>query len=120
MAHDRQTEASAGKNSQLPPGSAVDTAGLVEYAAGSVVSRTILDNVGGSVTLFAFDAAQGLSEHAVPFDAVVSVLDGRANLLIGGEEVVVETGQLAIMPANVPHAIKGGGRFKMMLAMLRK
>jgi quercetin dioxygenase-like cupin family protein len=91
----------------------------VEYSSGSIVSKTILENKSGTITLFAFDADQGLSEHTAPFDAVVQVLDGEAELTIGGNLIRAKEGELAVMPANVPHAVKAGRRFKMLLTMLK-
>ncbi len=110
-----------GKTSEanVPAAVAVDLAGLVEYAEGSIVSRTIADNDAGTLTLFAFDAGQGLSEHSAPFDAFVHVLDGEAELVIGGETVRAGAGEFVVMPANVPHAVAAPKRFKMFLAMLR-
>ena len=93
--------------------------GLVEYAADSIVSKTIVDKTAGSITLFAFDEGQRLSEHTSPYDAVVQVLDGRAGLTIGGQEKDVAAGQLIIMPANVPHAVTAKEPFKMLLIMIR-
>ena len=104
---------------EVPEAEAVDLAGLVQYADGSVVSRTVADNRSGTLTLFAFDAGQGLSEHSAPFDAVVQVLDGEAELVIGGKPVATQAGQITLMPANVPHAVKAVRRFKMLLIMLR-
>lgn len=104
---------------QIPAGEAVDLASLVDYASGSIVSRQLAKNDAGTLTLFAFDTGQGLSEHSAPFDAVVHILDGEAELIIGGNAVVAKTGQLVIMPADVPHAVKAPQRFKMFLAMLR-
>ena len=103
----------------LPKAEAVTLADLVDYAPGAVVSRTIARNDAGTVTLFAFDAGQELSEHSAPFDALVHVLDGRAELIIGGEAVPTGQGQLVVMPADVPHAVKAPERFKMLLVMLR-
>lgn len=93
--------------------------GLVEYATDSIVSKTLLDKTAGTITLFAFDKGQKLSEHTVPFDAVVQVLDGSGQLTIGGESVSVPAGQIIIMPANVPHSVVAEERFKMMLIMIR-
>ncbi|MGE5296498.1 MAG: cupin domain-containing protein [Solirubrobacterales bacterium] len=93
--------------------------GLIEYAEDSIVSKTILDKPVGTITLFAFDAGQQLSEHTAPYDAVVQVIDGRGRLTIGGEPVTVETGQIVIMPGNVPHSVAADGRFKMLLTMIR-
>jgi quercetin dioxygenase-like cupin family protein len=107
------------QHSGLQPGRAFDLAGLVEYAEGSIVSRTIADSPAGTLTLFAFDAGQSLSEHQAPFDAVVQVLDGSAELTIGGRPVPAKAGQVVVMPANVPHAVRAGKRFKMLLTMIR-
>jgi len=103
----------------LPPSEAIDPADAVQYAPGSIVSRTIAENDTGTLTLFAFDAGQGLSEHSAPFDAIVQVLDGEVELTIGGEVVRAAAGQLVVMPANVPHAVKAPVQFKMLLTMLR-
>jgi quercetin dioxygenase-like cupin family protein len=94
-------------------------AGLIDYAEDSVVSKTIIDKPVGTLTLFAFDAGQGLSEHTAPYDAVVQVLDGRAILTIGGKKTLVSAGQLIIMPANVPHSVAAEEKFKMLLTMIR-
>lgn len=101
-------------------GKAIRIAEHVEYAAGSIVSRTLIDKKTGTLTLFAFDAGQNLSEHTAPFDAVVQVLDGEAALVIGGNEVRAPTGSLVIMPANIPHALRAEKRFKMLLTMIRE
>lgn len=103
----------------LPVGVKVAIAGLVEYAEGAIVSRTIAKNDAGTITLFAFDAGQELSEHTTPFDAFVHVLDGEAELIIGGRTVTAGAGELVVMPADVPHAVKAPSRFKMLLTMLR-
>ena len=92
---------------------------LVEYQAGSIVSRILVKQEKGNVTLFAFDAGQELSEHTAPFDALVIVLDGEAEVSIEGNARPVAAGQMIIMPANRPHAVKAPGRFKMMLVMIR-
>ncbi len=91
----------------------------VAYAEGAVVSRTIIENGGGTVTLFSFDADQGLSEHAAPFDAMVCILDGEVRITIGGRPYHLKTGESIIMPANVPHALEAVTAFKMMLVMLK-
>jgi len=93
--------------------------GLVEYQQGSVVSRTILKSSTGSVTLFAFDKGQELSEHTVPHDALVHVLDGQAEIRISGTAYRVEQGEMIVLPANEPHAVRALGSFKMLLTMLR-
>ncbi|MBK8290714.1 MAG: cupin domain-containing protein [Flammeovirgaceae bacterium] len=91
----------------------------IEYAAGSVVSKTIVKKPTGTITLFAFDAGEGLSEHTAPFEAVVQILDGTAEITIDGKPFTVETGAGIILPAQVPHALKALERFKMMLTMIK-
>jgi quercetin dioxygenase-like cupin family protein len=95
-------------------------ASLVDYAADSIVSKTMLDKPAGTITLFAFDKGQKLSEHTAPYDAVVQIVDGSAQLTIGGLGVVASAGEIIIMPANVPHAVNAGEKFKMLLTMIRK
>ena len=107
------------KRRKLAAAKAHGLAGLVDYSEGSIVSRTLAENKAGSLTLFAFDADQGLSEHSAPYDAVVQVLDGAVELTIGGKAVRAAAGQLVVMPANIPHAVKATTRFKMLLTMLR-
>jgi len=92
---------------------------LAQYQAGSVVSRIILKNPGGTVTVFAFEAGEGLSEHTAPFDALVLVVEGEARVSIAGDEHTVGAGQLLKLPANVPHALKAVERFKMILVMIK-
>lgn len=100
-------------------GKAFDLEAHVSYADGSVVSKTLLKKEIGNLTLFAFDKGQGLSEHTAPFDAVVVILDGEAEVTLGGEPQTVAAGQMLIMPANVPHALTARERFKMLLVMIR-
>ncbi|MFO8080346.1 MAG: cupin domain-containing protein [Armatimonadota bacterium] len=100
-------------------GRTIDMAGLVEYQEGSVVSRTIIERETGTVTLFAFGAGQGLSEHTTPYDALVQVLDGAARITIGGTDHAVEAGEMLIMPADIPHALHADEAFKMLLVMIR-
>lgn len=92
---------------------------LVEYQEGSVVSRTIVKKNTGTITLFAFDEGQGLSEHSAPFDALVYVLDGEVEVVISGKPFHLKAGEMIIMPANDPHALKALKKFKMMLIMIR-
>ena len=105
--------------SSVPTAEAVDLTALVRYADGSIVSRTIADTGAGTVTLFAFDEGQKLSEHSAPFDAIVQVIEGEAELTIGGKAVRASAGQLVVMPADVPHSVGATRRFKMLLTMLR-
>ncbi len=100
-------------------GKALNTRELIDYANDSVVSKTLIDTAAGTITLFAFDKAQGLSEHTAPFDALVQIVDGEAAITIGGNATKVTEGQMIIMPAGVPHALKAVTRFKMLLTMIR-
>jgi quercetin dioxygenase-like cupin family protein len=92
---------------------------LVAYQEGSVVSRTLIDKKIGTLTVFSFDAGQGLSEHTAPYDAFVQILDGEAEVTIDGTVQHLSAGQMIIMPADRPHALKGVKRFKMLLVMIR-
>jgi quercetin dioxygenase-like cupin family protein len=92
---------------------------FVSYQKGSVVSKTLIERKTGTVTLFAFDKGQALSEHKAPYDALVCVLDGQAEISIGGEPALVKAGEMLIMPADIPHALKAVAPFKMMLTMIR-
>ncbi len=98
---------------------AVNLKTLTDYQKGSIVSKEILKKESGSVTIFAFDRGQGLSEHTAPFDALVCVLDGNGEIIISGESYNVQEGEMIIMPADEPHAVKANERFKMMLVMIR-
>ncbi len=95
-------------------------AGLVEYQEGSVVSRELVRKPAGTVTVFAFDAGQGLSEHTAPFDAIVDVLEGEADVRIGGIPHRVGAGEFIVMPAGRPHSLSAVKRFKMLLVMIRE
>jgi quercetin dioxygenase-like cupin family protein len=92
---------------------------MVEYQEDSVVSRTLIKKDKGTVTLFAFEESQGLSEHTAPFDAMVCVLEGKVEVTISGRPTVLSAGEMIIMPAGEPHALKAVERFKMMLIMIR-
>ena len=92
---------------------------LLDYQEGSVVSRTIMDKKTGTVTLFAFDQGQGLSEHTAPFDALVHLIDGEAEITIAGKPLRLKKGEMVIMPAGDPHALKAVKKFKMILIMIR-
>jgi quercetin dioxygenase-like cupin family protein len=100
----------------LKPVSVVD---MVDYQEASVVSKTILEKKTGTVTLFAFDKGQGLSEHTAPFDALVQVLDGEVEIKISNKPFLLQQGEMIIMPANEPHALTAVKRFKMLLTMIR-
>lgn len=94
-------------------------ADLVTYQAGSIVSRSLMKHGGGSVTAFAFDTGQELSEHTTPFDALIHVLDGVASVSIAGHASLVSAGGLIRLPANIPHGVRAAERFKMLLTMIR-
>ena len=104
---------------KLEPAKTYLMAGLVDYSEGAVVSRTVIKNPAGTVSLFSFDEGQALSEHSAPFDALVQVLDGEVELIIGGETILAKTGETVIMPANIPHAVNAVKRFKMLLTMIK-
>lgn len=93
---------------------------LLVYVTDSVVSRTIMKGKAGTVTLFAFDKGQELSEHSAPFDAMVQVLDGEVTLTIGGKPITATTGETVIMPADIPHGVYATTQFKMLLTMIRE
>ena len=92
---------------------------LVDYQEGAVVSKTLIGKETGTVTLFAFDRGQGLSEHTAPFDAMVCILDGKAEITISGKPNILGQGDMIIMPAKEPHALNAVEKFKMMLVMIR-
>jgi quercetin dioxygenase-like cupin family protein len=106
--------------SELPPAEPVVLGRELDYVPGAVVSRTIAKARGGSITLFAFDAGQELSEHTAPFDAFVQVLDGAVELVIGGVRVVASVGETVRMPAGIPHAVRAIEPFKMLLSLVRE
>jgi quercetin dioxygenase-like cupin family protein len=107
------TQAEFGKDAQA-------MAGLVEYQVGSVVSRTLIGKAAGTITLFAFDAGQGLSEHSAPYDALVLVVDGGLEVTIDGEAQRLKSGDTLLLPAGRPHAVHAPERGKMLLVMIRK
>lgn len=100
-------------------GRAMELIGLIDYQEGSVVSRTIIDKATGTCTLFAFDGGQRLSEHTAPFDALVYIFDGEAEVTISGKSLHLKGGDMVIMPADEPHALRAIKRFKMMLVMIK-
>ncbi len=103
----------------LPPSQAMNLAEAVQFNEGAIVSRTLLNRPAGTVTLFAFDQAQELSEHTAPFDALVHVVEGEAVITIGGQPHALHAGQMILMPADVPHAVRAATAFKMILTMVR-
>jgi quercetin dioxygenase-like cupin family protein len=96
-----------------------EIATVIDYQEGAIVSRELIRKEAGTITLFAFDEGQGLSEHTAPFDAFVQVLEGKVEIAIGGAPQKLTGGQFIIMPAGIPHALKALARFKMMLVMIR-
>lgn len=92
---------------------------LAAYQDDAIVSKTIIKKNTGTITLFAFDRGQELSEHTAPFDAMVYLIDGRADISIAGKPFLVKSGEMILLPANIPHALKASERFKMMLIMIR-
>lgn len=92
---------------------------LASYQEASIVSRTLIDKKAGTVTFFAFDEGQGLSEHVAPYDALVCILDGEAEVVISGKTYHLDEGEMILMPANKPHALKATKKFKMMLVMIK-
>jgi len=112
-----KNENSASNNPLMAQATAL--ASLIDYQDGSVVSRTVIDKTTGTVTLFAFDEGEGLSEHTTPYDALVYVFDGEADITISGKPLHVKQGEITIMPANEPHALKATKKFKMLLVMVK-
>lgn len=92
---------------------------LVEYASGGILSKTVLKKETGNISLFSFAKGEALSEHTAPFDAMIQVVDGRGEVIIGGKSFILETGQTIIMPASIPHAVKAVEKFKMVLTMIK-
>jgi len=100
-------------------GRVIDLASFIEYSDNSVLSKTLVDKNAGTITLFSFDTGQGLSEHTAPYDAVVQIIDGEAEIIIGGAASHVTTGQIIIMPGGISHALSAPKKFKMLLTMIR-
>ena len=92
---------------------------LIQYQQGAVVSRTLIDKKEGTITIFSLDGNQRISEHTTPYDAMIQILDGKASIVISGVEYILVKGEMIIMPANEPHALKAISPFKMMLTMIR-
>ena len=99
-------------------GKVLEPKDLLAYQDGSVVSRMLVYKPQGTITIFAFDAGEGLSEHTAPYDAIATIIDGEATITIAGKEFPMSTGQMIIMPANIPHAVMAVQRFKMVLTMI--
>lgn len=106
-------------NDSFPKGEVLNFQTSIDYSHGGVISKQILKSEPGNITLFSFDKGQGLSEHTAPFDAMVQILEGVAEIRIGGNPLTVQEGETVIMPANVPHALQAVERFKMLLTMIR-
>lgn len=104
---------------EMPEAEVVRLGELVNFQGGAVVSRTLLKRPAGTVTLFAFDEAQGLSEHTAPFDALLQVLEGSAEITVSGKPLQATTGDVILLPANQPHAVRANTRFKILLTMIR-
>jgi quercetin dioxygenase-like cupin family protein len=107
------------EKSKKPPTQAARLADLIDYQEASVVSRTLIDKKAGTVTLFAFDEEQGLSEHTAPYDALVQIIDGEAEITIQGKTHHLKEGEMIIMPSKKQHALKATKRFKMLLTMIK-
>ena len=95
-------------------------ASLVEYSEGGIISKQLIKSPGGNITLFSFDKGEGLSEHSAPFDALVQVLEGSANIVVNGQVFTVNAGESIVFPANAPHALTAIERFKMLLTMIKE
>jgi quercetin dioxygenase-like cupin family protein len=104
---------------KIPTAQTLALAGAIDYARGGIVSKTLLEKKTGTLTLFSFDAGQGLSEHTSPYDATVQILEGEGTLTIGGRPIQAKAGELVIMPAGVPHDVRAEKPFKMLLIMIR-
>jgi quercetin dioxygenase-like cupin family protein len=104
---------------EMPSAEVVPLIDLVNYQEGAVVSRTLVHRVTGTVTLFAFDEGQGLSEHTAPFDALAHLLEGEAEIVVSGKPLRTAAGEAVLIPANQPHSLKALTRFKMLLTMIR-
>ena len=114
----KEKEQKMTQKSKFPTSEPIDLVQSIQYADGSIVSKTLADHKNGSLTLFAFSAGQGLSEHTSPYEAVVQILDGEAEWTVGGKAATVHSGQWIILPAKVPHGVQAKSRFKMLLTMI--
>lgn len=120
MTDPREELTSSDKKREELIGKVLTVNDLLQYQDGTVASRMIVFKKTGTITLFAFDAGEGLSEHSAPFDAILTVTDGVADVSIGGKPFTVKAGEMIILPANIPHAVKATERFKMTLVMIRE
>lgn len=98
---------------------AINPSNLIAYQSGSVVSREIIKKANGSITIFAFDEGEGLSEHTAPYDAVVHILEGESEIKLSGKKHTLKESEIIIMPAGEPHSVKANGKFKMLLTMIK-
>ena len=108
------------EKNEFVKGEVFNFAASVDYASGAIVSKTVLKKETGNISLFAFDKGEALSEHTAPFDALIQVVDGTGQVIIGGKPFEVKVGNSIIMPANIPHAVKAIEKFKMILTMIKK
>lgn len=106
-------------NELFEKGKVLKLSALINYSEGGVISKQVLKNEAGNITLFSFDKEQGLSEHTAPFDAMVQILEGKAEIKINGNPAVLEEGESIIMPADIPHALFAAEKFKMLLTMIK-
>jgi len=120
MANVEKGSEHSGRKGGIEPAEKQDLAALVSYEPGSVVSRTIIDRRAGTVTLFAFDEGEGLSEHTASYDALLFVLDGEAQVTVSGESNSLREGEAMVLPAGKPHSVRATTRFKMLLTMMRE
>ncbi len=105
---------------EFPKGKQFRFTSEVDYSQGGIVSKNVLKRPAGNISLFAFDKGEGLSEHTAPFDAMVQVLEGKAKIIIGGNQNDLMEGETIIMPANIPHALQATEKFKMLLTMIKE
>jgi quercetin dioxygenase-like cupin family protein len=115
----RTVSSTTATRSEIASAQSLPLSGLVTYQEGSVVSRVILKREKGNVTIFAFDEGQGLSEHTSPFDALVQAVEGEGEVTVAGKTIAVKAGEVVLLPATQPHAVKADTRFKMLLTMIR-
>jgi quercetin dioxygenase-like cupin family protein len=107
------------QTNEIDKSSVFDLSGTIEYSSSAIVSKTVLKKESGNISLFAFAKGEGLSEHTAPFDAMIQVIDGRGEVIIGGKSFFLESGQCIIMPADITHAVNATENFKMMLIMIK-